>query len=89
MSGMDEFFTWGFQPFLQSSFPYTSTKCFQVPLLGQYSLQVLHPACFATYSSIRLHLRGLTATCSLVKVSRDKRYLVSSGFIPSNQLLKS
>lgn len=41
------------------------------------------------YNPIRLHLRGLIVTCSSVKVPRDKRYLVSSGSIPSKQLQNS
>lgn len=42
-------------------------------------------SCLLTNSSIRSHLPGLTAACSLLRVSKEKRYLIFSGSIPSNR----
>lgn len=42
-------------------------------------------SCLLTNSSIRSRLHGLTAACSLLRVSKEKRYLIFSGSIPSNR----
>lgn len=42
-------------------------------------------SCLLTDSSIRSHLHGLTATCSFLRVSKEKRYFIFSGSIPSNR----
>ena len=66
-----------FQVFLQSPFYYTNVICVYIHLQVLCKLSV--------NSSTRSHLHGLTATCSLLRVSKEKRYLIFSSSIPSNR----